>query len=223
MMTQRAGLADIIGDAELLPPPVALHLMFMPTVRQRRWAIEEVERLVDDRKGYTPRYELVDGSLLVTPAPSNLHQRILAELFVLVREYVKRHRLGEALFSPGTVKLTPQTRFEPDIYVIPLVDGRMPRWRDPVTRLLLAAEVLSPSSALHDRLTKRVFFQEHGVPEYWVVDAESKAFEVWHPGDERAAVMHDRLVWRPSDAVPAFQLDVRRFFADVADEDADDR
>jgi Uma2 family endonuclease len=180
--------------------------------------MQEVERLVDAREGYTPRYELVDGELLVTPAPSTRHQVIVGELYVILREYVMRHHLGRAIFSPSTVTLAPQTRFEPDLYVVPLLDGRMPPLRDPVTRLLLAVEVLSPSSVRHDRITKRRFFQRHGVPAYWTVDGEAGAFEVWTPGDERSALVHDRLVWRPNDSAPPFELNVRRFFADLADE-----
>src|SRR3954471_337853 len=103
--------------------------MGMSALSQRLWTIDDVERLMEERPGYAPRYELIDGELLVTPAPNNRHQRIVGELFVLVREYVKRYRLGEARFSPSTVTLTPQTRVEPDLYVIPVVDGRMPRWK----------------------------------------------------------------------------------------------
>ena len=191
--------------------------MSMSAVRQRRWAIEEVERLIDERKGLTPRYELVDGELLVTPAPSGRHQRIVGELFVLVHEYVKRHRLGEVRLGPGEARLTPTVRFEPDLFVIPALDGRMPRANEPVTRMLLVVEVLSPGSARHDRITKRRFFQSNGVPEYWVVDGEAEAFEIWRPGDERASLIDDRLVWQPVGIEPAFELDVKRFFADVAD------
>lgn len=135
-----------------------------------------------------------------------------------MREYVNHHRLGEAIFSPSTVKLTTQTRFEPDLYVIPLVNGRRLRSQVPVTTLMLAAEVLSPSSARHDRITKRRFFQQHAVPAYWVVDGEAEAFELWTPDDERASLVDDRLLWQPDLTVPAFDLDVREFFASVADE-----
>src|SRR5690349_21523692 len=141
-MTMDGARSAILMDAELRPFFCAEHVMSMPAMR-RVWTVEEVERLVKRRAGRTPRYELVDGQLLVTPAPSGRHQRILGELFVVVREYVKRHRIGEVRFSPGTVRLTPNTRFEPDIYVIPAVDGRLPRAKDPVTHLLLAAEILS--------------------------------------------------------------------------------
>jgi Uma2 family endonuclease len=191
--------------------------MSMPAIQQHYWTIEEVEHLMDEREGYTPRYELVDGELLVTPSPSRRHQRILGELYVLIRQYVQLHNLGEAVFSPSTVKLTPKSHLEPDLYVIPSVNGKRPRLLDPVTTLLLAAEVLSPSSARHDRITKRRFFLRYGLPEYWVVDCEAEVFEVWRAGDERAALIDDRLIWQPVEHVPPFELAVRRFFADVAD------
>ena len=84
--------------------------------------------------------------------------------------------------------------------------------------MLLLVEVLSPGSSRHDRFTKRRFFQSHGVPEYWVVDGEAEAVEIWRPGDERAALIDDTLTWHPAGAEIPFELDVRHFFADVADE-----
>jgi Uma2 family endonuclease len=208
----------MIDHAELRVSSFAEQFMAMAGVAKHVWTIDEVEQLIDDRPGYTPRYELLDGELLVTPSPSGRHQRILLELAVLVRDFVKRHRLGETRFSPGTVRLTPDSRFEPDLYVIPADGDRMPRASEPVTRLLLAAEILSPGSSRHDRLTKRRFYQKHAVPDYWVVDGAAEAFEVWHPRDERAALIDDRLIWHPDGSREPFVLDVREFFASVADE-----
>jgi Uma2 family endonuclease len=85
--------------------------------------------------------------------------------------------------------------------------------------MLLAVEVLSPSSSRHDRITKRRFFQRHGVPEYWVVDGEAEAFEIWHPDDERAALVDDRFSWLPEGLVEPFIVDVIQFFDDVRDVD----
>ena len=191
--------------------------MSMPALHSHRWTIDEVDRLAEGRLESSPRYELVEGELLVTPAPSARHQRIILTLTIPLVAYVKTHRLGELRLGPGDARLTPDSRFEPDIFVIPAIDGRMPRAVDPVTQLLLAVEVLSPSSSRHDRITKRRFFQKHGVPEYWVVDGEAEAFEVWHPGDERAALADERLVWSPVPSVPVFELELRAFFASVAD------
>ena len=64
--------------------------MSMPVAERHHWTIDEVERLIDQREGYTPRYELVDGALLVTPSPNGRHQRIIAELFRRVDPYVRQ-------------------------------------------------------------------------------------------------------------------------------------
>lgn len=93
----------------------------------------------------------------------------------------------------------------------------MPRAEEPLTPLLLVVEVLSAGSARHDRITKRRFFQSHGVPEYWVVDGEAEAIEVWRPNDARAVLGDDRLSWRPTLDGPALEIDVSAFFSDVAD------
>jgi len=192
--------------------------MVMPVVKKFGWTRDEVERLVDACDGLTPRYELVDGELLVTPAPTRRHQRIIGQLYALLRPYVMHHRLGELVLSPAEVNFTPESRFEPDLFVDPAVAGRLPRASDPVTRLLLAIEVLSPGSRRHDRITKRRFFQRNGVPEYWIVDGDAKAFEVWRATDERPTLIDDHLTWTPAEASVAFTLDVIAFFAAVADD-----
>jgi len=208
----------IVGNAELRSPSAAEQIMSMPALSDRTWTLEQVEELIERREGYTPRYELVDGALLVTPAPSHRHQRIAFALALRLHAYVLEHRLGEVCLGPGAVRLDTATYFEPDVYVVPAVNGRRQAASLPVKRLLLAVEVLSPSSARHDRITKRQFFQRHGVPDYWVIDGEACAIEMWRPGDERAVLTDDRLTWQPQGATAPFQLDVAGFFDGVADE-----
>ncbi len=190
--------------------------MGMPAIRHRTWTVEEIDRLVDEREEKSPRYELVDGELLVTPAPTNRHQRIVGELFAQLREYVRQHRLGEVRF--GRARLTQDTRLEPDLFVVPSVDGKRPRADDTVVvDASLVIEVLSPSSLRHDRFTKRRFFQRRGVPVYWIVDPDGESIEIWRPGDERPEVSDERVAWQPDGASSSFELDVRQFFAEVAD------
>jgi Uma2 family endonuclease len=55
------------------------------------------------------------------------------------------------------------------------------------------------------------------VPEYWIVDGDAAALEIWHPDDERPALVDDRVVWRPDGASQPFELDVRSLFESVAD------
>ncbi|MGH7619872.1 MAG: Uma2 family endonuclease [Gemmatimonadaceae bacterium] len=191
----------------------------MPALHRRRWTLDEVDRLAEERPGLTPRYELVDGELLVTPAPTRRHQRIVAELLVLLRAYVNEHQLGEVSMGPGVARVASDSRFEPDLFVIPSLDGKRRRADDmSVTGASLIVEVLSPGSSRHDRITKRRYFQSRGVPEYWVIDGDAEAFEIWHPGDVRAALVDDRLRWHPAEAAAPFELDVARFFSEIADD-----
>lgn len=165
----------------------------------------------------SPRYELVDGELLVTPAPTGRHQRLILHLAFRLHDYLARERIGEVRLGPGEVKLETGQRYEPDLFVAPAVSGRLPVANDPFIRPLLICEALSPGSGRHDRITKRRAFQRNNVPEYWVLDGEAEAFEIWHPADERAALIDDRLIWSPDGASTPFELDVREFFASAED------
>ena len=189
----------------------------MPAVRPHRWTRTEVDRLVDERPGYTPRYELVDGELLVTPAPSGRHQRIILRLVQLLLPYVAEHKVGEIFLGPAELPLVTGERYEPDLFIVPLVNGRRPPTPLGAVAPVLITETLSPGSSRHDRITKRRAFQRNRVSEYWVIDGDAEVFEVWHPDDERPAIVDEQLVWLPAAAPVPFELDVRGFFASVAD------
>ena len=191
--------------------------MAMSAVSPRRWTRAEIDRLVDERPGYTPRYELIDGELLVTAAPSHRHQRIVFRLAQLLQPYVVEHKLGEIFLGPAEMPLVSGERYEPDLFIVPLVDGRRPPVPLDLTAAILICEALSPGSSRHDRITKRRAFQRNDVPDYWIVDGDAEVFEVWHPAEERPEIADERLVWGPVEASEPFELDVRAFFASVAD------
>ena len=80
----------------------------------------------------------------------------------------------------------PRKFVQPDVFVVPLVnDAPMRAWTD-VGRLLLTAEVLSPSTERTDRGRKRILYKEKAVPEYWIVDTDERIVERWRPDDYRS-------------------------------------
>ena len=160
------------------------------------WTAAMVRALPDDGN----RYEVVDGELLVTPAPSRTHQRAAFELAKLLDRFVGEVGLGEVLLSPADIELDPHGLVQPDVFVQGLVDGRRPREWNVGAPLLLAVEVLSPRTAKADRTTKRRRCQRAGVPEYWIVDLDARIVERWRPGDERPEVLADTIQWRPGGA-----------------------
>lgn len=190
----------------------------MPALLHRRWTEEEVRQLIDDAPGHTPRYELVDGELLVTPSPNQTHQRVVVGLVVRLFAYLETQRIGEVLVSPSDVRLAPELVVQPDVYVAPFVAGRPRPAPDRVATLLLAVEVISPSSARYDRVVKRRAFQATGVPEYWIVDADARTVERWRPADVRPEVLDASLSWQPTEASASFELDIRDFFAGICDD-----
>lgn len=180
----------------------------------KHWTIDMVRALPDDRN----RYEIMDGELFVTPAPSRTHQRAVLEVALRLAPYLKAERLGEAVIAPADVEIAPDTMVEPDIFVVPPVAARPSHaWTEP-GRLLLAVEVLSPTTARADRVRKRELYARVRIPEYWIVDVDARVVERWRPDDDRPEVLSERLEWRPDAARPALTIDLVKFFAEVVGE-----
>jgi len=137
-----------------------------------RYTVEDLERFPDDGN----RYELLDGVLLVTPAPNASHQivasRILLPLAIAVQGPGHAH-----VVSPGAVVRAPGTQLEPDILVYPARFAPTVEWPK-VTDHWLAVEVLSRSSRIYDREFKRDAYFALGVREVWLVDRRDKSVEV---------------------------------------------
>jgi Uma2 family endonuclease len=81
-------------------------------------------------------------------------------------------------------------------------------------RLMLAVEIVSPSSSRADRVVKRKAYQRHGVPTYWVVDPDAALVEVWTPEDDRPRIVTDVLSWRWNADSPALRIALEELFAE---------
>ena len=196
----------------------AEQIMGMPAQTMDRWTAQEVRELIDAAPLATPRYELVDGELLVTPSPSFPHQRAVGELLVALHAFLEHERVGVSVSSPADVELEPEDVRQPDVYVVSTSESRrVLREGNPVRELLLAIEVVSPSSGRHDRLKKRPGYQRH-VDEYWIVDIDSRLVERWRPEDERPEILSSTIVWRPREANNSMEIDLPSFFARVLGE-----
>ena len=185
--------------------------MAMPAQHAEGWTVEMVRALPNDGN----RYEVIDGELYVTPAPSWTHQTAVLELAVVLRPYVQSHGIGHVIISPADVLFGPRNMVEPDLFVVPLVEGAPPHAWEQVGRLLLAVEVLSPSTRRTDRGPKLDLYQRKGVPEYWVVDVDRRTIDRWRPNDTGPESLSDRLQWQPDRFTEPLVLDLTQYFADV--------
>ena len=160
------------------------------------------------------RYEVVHGELLVTPAPRLWHQEIVARLHMALSRYLEAEPVAHAFFSPADISWGPDTLVQPDVFAVPLEQARTLDWSR-IQDLLLAIEVLSPSSARADRFTKRIEYQRRGVTLYWIVDPEERRVEVWRPDDTFPAFERERLAWRPAGAARPLTLDLELLFKPI--------
>lgn len=125
------------------------------------------------------RYEIVEGELLVTPAPSARHQGILVRLILRLASFVESGNLGKVLPAPTDVVLANESVVQPDLLFVArerqvIIDpaGAVHGAPD------LVVEVLSPSSASRDQVVKRKLYARYGVREYWIVDPVANSIEV---------------------------------------------
>jgi len=145
-------------------------------VRAGPFTRAELDALPDDGR----RHELLDGVLLMTPAPSIRHQDIVLNLIIMLRAAAPRW--AKVMVAPTDVALGPATVIEPDIVVAQRSDVTE---KDLPTAPLLAVEVLSPSTRLFDLGRKKELLEQAGCPSYWVIDPEGPELTAWELRDGR--------------------------------------
>jgi Uma2 family endonuclease len=184
--------------------------MVMPDI-VKRWTRAQVLALPDDGN----RYELIDGELLVTPSPRVVHQLAVWALYDRVAPYVRQHRLGLTGLAPSDLDLESDQLVQPDLFVVPLRDGRVPLDWPHFGIPLLIAEVLSPTTALNDRTRKRRRYQASGVREYWIVDVDARVIERWRPDDQRPEILTERIEWQPDASIGALSIELVDYFREA--------
>lgn len=116
------------------------------------------------------RAELIEGDIVVSPAPSLLHQFAVGAILVSLRSWIRGGpRRGQAVASPIDVRLGETTVVQPDVAWWRELDLRSASPLPPPT---LAVEILSPSTRRRDLGPKRIAYGRAGVAELWFVEVE---------------------------------------------------
>ena len=184
-----------------------------PPLTVPTFTVEMLERLLADLPAEGERYELVEGMLLVTPAPRLAHQVVLSRLLTWLGVAVQEGGHGYVV-SPGAIEHGERTQLQPDLLVYPATFPPSTEWRH-ISGWWLAVEVLSPSSRLYDRDVKRRAYLELGVAEVWLIDVGARELVAWRRGDVEPTRWRegDALRWHP-DALPhEATIDLAALFA----------
>ena len=161
------------------------------------------------------RYELIDGELYMAPTPIPEHQDFLAELFTMIRAFVREHRLGRVYFAPLAVALSEYVVLQPDMMFISNERLEIIKWGHYVQGAPdLVVEVLSPSTTRHDRTVKRELYARYGVREYWIADVIGRTVEVnVYEGDKfTAAGIYGEGETFESPLLPGLMVDISGVF-----------
>lgn len=130
------------------------------------------------------QYELIGGKLILVPAPKTIHQEIILEIASIMRDFVRRNKLGKVLIAPTDVLLSETEKPQPDILFV--LKERL----DIITEMNvqgapdLVVEILSPATGKYDKVEKSKMYYKHGVKEYWIVDPDHKIIEVFVPAEK---------------------------------------
>lgn len=143
---------------------------------QHEWTLDERDGLPDDGA----RHELVDGALVMTPAPSGRHQWVSSSLLQAL--ILAAPADLKVLHAPTDVHLDDRSVLQPDVLVV---------HRDRIGERgvsgppLLAIEILSSSTRLVDRNMKLPRFERAGCPSFWLVDPDEPSLTAYDLVDGR--------------------------------------
>jgi Uma2 family endonuclease len=126
------------------------------------FTVEDLDRMPDDGR----RYELIDGMLIVSPAPNMGHQRVIIVLGSVLEQACPENLV---VFADIGVRIAENSALEPDVVVARVADAEGVRLARPP---VLVVEVLSPDSVLRDLNLKKAAYERFGIPSYWVVDPD---------------------------------------------------
>ncbi|MDE0463182.1 MAG: Uma2 family endonuclease [Caldilineaceae bacterium] len=134
------------------------------------------------------RYELLNGELVLSPSPKEIHQYISSVLHILIGTFAREHNLGRVYFSPFDVVLSDTNVVQPDLLFVSNERTQIITPDNIRGAPDLVVEILSPSTAELERTTKLELYARHGVREYWIVDPSAKTIMVLVLGLDRFEV-----------------------------------
>jgi len=186
--------------------------MAMP-VAIPRYTVDDLESFPDDGN----RYELLDGVLLVSPAPSFLHEIVVQRIRDELTAYLGK---SARVLTHGAVQIRPRTQLEPDLLVIPAAVrvSRKTTWSD-IRGWWLAVEVSGRGSRIYDRDAKQPAYPRLGIREAWRADLRDGCIEVTRRGEATTTRYADHLTWHPPEMPEPLVIDIPAVFESIEDDE----
>ena len=124
-------------------------------------------------------YEIINGELLMTPAPITLHQKISLKIVELFLQFLRNNPIGELFYAPVDVVFSEIHVVQPDIFFILKERADLITEKNISGAPDLVIEIISPTSAYYDLIEKKEIYEKFGVREYWIVDPKKHRLEIY--------------------------------------------
>jgi len=146
------------------------------TVKMTSAAFRELEFPDDDLF----IYELINGQLVKKSAPKPLHQLLSQRIEFALAIYLKENPAGQYFHAPVDVFLDEFNTVQPDICFLSTERGFLIDLNEGIMGTPdLIVEILSPGSLRYDRGVKKELYEQFAVKEYWIVDPNNRALEIY--------------------------------------------
>jgi len=179
--------------------------MVEPMARGKiRFTRKDLEQLPEDW-----RAELIEGDLVMLPAPDPSHQLLVGELYGALRDHLGPDERRRLLSAPTDIVVDDESVLQPDVLVLP--EGTRPARRPwVIPPPIWVAEVLSPKTAMRDCGVKLTIYARRGVREAWIVDPDREHIVVHDLSAGTNVVCTESAASR---VVEGFRLAVAPYFA----------
>jgi Uma2 family endonuclease len=180
------------------------------SVLDRPLTYDDLRQMPDDGQ----RYEIIDGRLVVSPAPTLEHQDLVVRLCALFLAFIMPRRLGKIYTAPADVRISPENTVQPDIFFVSRERLHLRRHGVLEGAPDLVVEVLSPSTHIYDEVRKADLYARAGVREFWLVDPDDQTIRIYTLVEDRYEfVPHEGTTVR-SVILPGFAVDLVTLFAE---------
>ena len=119
--------------------------------------------------------QVINNKLIMSPAPQNLHQVVLGEIFVEISLYLRKNKIGELRISPFDVQFSDEDILQPDLLFIKNENLDSIRNNGLFGAPDIVIEILSPSTSYLDYKEKKLIYEKYCVQEYFIVDPNTKS------------------------------------------------
>ena len=183
-------------------------------MKTQNWTVDDLERLPADEG---KQYEIIDGELYVSTQPNLEHQFVCTQLVTSLQVWSNQTKAGIAIFAPGVI-FSKENAVAPDVVWISNERLVSARHRDGKLHLSpeIMVEVLSPGSenTRRDRKIKLDLYSRHDTVEYWIINWQGQAIEVYRRKNELLSLNQvlDETDVLETPLLPEFQCQVSDLF-----------